>query len=559
MRHLAQVNIGTCPRRTGRSAHGRISIAQPRARAMRWRERMPGFVWRSEGRDRRQRDGAALAGRSDDEREHVASGKAPMRRWRKFVFQTVHRERIYARKHEFFEMPRSKPTVAHVVDRSRTHADADEPQAAKERLDHFDRPWRRANSHSAGPILPSAKMLAREDGAPDAIAQAHRRRQGDRGGRRPHAAAGVRAGAAPRFRASAITSACRSPAIAACAWSNGSARRSRRRPARCRCATSSRTRTARPPRSTPTRRSRSKAREGVMEFLLINHPLDCPICDQGGECDLQDQAMGYGRAAFHRFNENKRAVEDKYMGPLVKTIMTRCIQCTRCVRFATEVAGVPDLGATGRGEDMEITTYLEKAFASRALRQCGRSLPGRRADVEALCLQRAAVGIAQDRIHRRDGRAGLQHPRRHARAAGDARAAAPERRGERGVDLRQGAPCLRRAAAPASRPALCPQERQAAAGDLGAKRSPPSPRRVRRRSRRSMAAIVGDLAAAEEIKALKDLMDVARRRQSRLPSGRREARRCRASPICSTRPSPASKRPMRSCSSAPIRAGKRRC
>jgi NADH-quinone oxidoreductase subunit G len=107
-----------------------------------------------------------------------------------------------------------------------------------------------------------------------------------------------------------------------------------------------------------------KAREGVMEFLLINHPLDCPICDQGGECDLQDQAMGYGRAAFNRFHENKRAVEDKYMGPLVKTVMTRCIQCTRCVRFATEIAGVPDLGATGRGEDMEITTYLEKAFAS---------------------------------------------------------------------------------------------------------------------------------------------------------------------------------------------------
>jgi NADH-quinone oxidoreductase subunit G len=107
-----------------------------------------------------------------------------------------------------------------------------------------------------------------------------------------------------------------------------------------------------------------KAREGVMEFLLINHPLDCPICDQGGECDLQDQAMGYGRGAFNRFNENKRAVEDKYMGPLVKTIMTRCIQCTRCVRFATEIAGVPDLGATGRGEDMEITTYLEKAFDS---------------------------------------------------------------------------------------------------------------------------------------------------------------------------------------------------
>jgi NADH-quinone oxidoreductase subunit G len=107
-----------------------------------------------------------------------------------------------------------------------------------------------------------------------------------------------------------------------------------------------------------------KGREGVMEFLLINHPLDCPICDQGGECDLQDQAMGYGRAAFHRFAENKRAVENKYMGPLIKTQMNRCIQCTRCVRFATEVAGVPDLGLTGRGEDVEITTYLEKAFSS---------------------------------------------------------------------------------------------------------------------------------------------------------------------------------------------------
>jgi NADH-quinone oxidoreductase subunit G len=106
-----------------------------------------------------------------------------------------------------------------------------------------------------------------------------------------------------------------------------------------------------------------KAREGVMEFLLINHPLDCPICDQGGECDLQDQAMAYGVDAS-RFHENKRAVEDKYIGPLVKTIMTRCIHCTRCVRFSAEVAGVPDLGATGRGEDMEITTYLEHAMTS---------------------------------------------------------------------------------------------------------------------------------------------------------------------------------------------------
>jgi NADH-quinone oxidoreductase subunit G len=106
-----------------------------------------------------------------------------------------------------------------------------------------------------------------------------------------------------------------------------------------------------------------KAREGVMEFLLINHPLDCPICDQGGECDLQDQSMAYGIDTT-RFAENKRAVEDKYLGALVKTSMNRCIQCTRCVRFATEVAGVPELGAIGRGEDMEITTYLETAMHS---------------------------------------------------------------------------------------------------------------------------------------------------------------------------------------------------
>jgi NADH-quinone oxidoreductase subunit G len=106
-----------------------------------------------------------------------------------------------------------------------------------------------------------------------------------------------------------------------------------------------------------------KAREGVMEFLLINHPLDCPICDQGGECDLQDQAMAYGVDAS-RYQENKRAVEDKYLGALVKTVMTRCIHCTRCIRFATEVAGVPELGAIGRGEDMEITTYLESAMTS---------------------------------------------------------------------------------------------------------------------------------------------------------------------------------------------------
>ncbi len=106
-----------------------------------------------------------------------------------------------------------------------------------------------------------------------------------------------------------------------------------------------------------------KAREGVMEFMLINHPLDCPICDQGGECDLQDQALHYGQGES-RYEEMKRAVEDKYMGPLIKTQMTRCIHCTRCIRFSEDIAGVPDLGATGRGENMEVTTYVEKAVSS---------------------------------------------------------------------------------------------------------------------------------------------------------------------------------------------------
>ena len=106
-----------------------------------------------------------------------------------------------------------------------------------------------------------------------------------------------------------------------------------------------------------------KARKGVMEFLLANHPLDCPVCDQGGECDLQDQSLFYG-LDNSRYTENKRQVKEKYMGPLIKTVMTRCVHCTRCVRFATEVAGIPELGAIGRGEEMEITTYLEKSMES---------------------------------------------------------------------------------------------------------------------------------------------------------------------------------------------------
>ena len=144
-----------------------------------------------------------------------------------------------------------------------------------------------------------------------------------------------------------------SPAIAACAWSRSRRDRpSRRRVARCPPPTAR--------RSAPTRAMVKKAREGVMEFLLINHPLDCPICDQGGECDLQDQAMAYGRR-FTRYEENKRAIDDKYMGPVIKTSMTRCIQCTRCIRFSEEVAGVDEIGMLYRGEDSQITTYLERS------------------------------------------------------------------------------------------------------------------------------------------------------------------------------------------------------
>ncbi len=110
-----------------------------------------------------------------------------------------------------------------------------------------------------------------------------------------------------------------------------------------------------------------KAREGVMEFLLINHPLDCPICDQGGECDLQDQAMAYG-VDFSRYREPKRASEDLNLGPLVETHMTRCISCTRCVRFTTEVAGIHQMGQTGRGEDAEITSLSERDADQRTCR-----------------------------------------------------------------------------------------------------------------------------------------------------------------------------------------------
>jgi NADH-quinone oxidoreductase subunit G len=246
-----------------------------------------------------------------------------------------------------------------------------------------------------------------------------------------------------------------------------------------------------------------KAREGVMEFLLINHPLDCPICDQGGECDLQDQAMGYGRANFHRFKENKRAVEDKYMGPLIKTIMTRCIQCTRCIRFATEVAGVPDLGATGRGEDMEITTYLEKAFASEmsgnAVDLCPvgaltskpyafNARPWELSKTESVDVMDAQG--CNIRVDTRGSEVMRVLPRLNESineewTSDKARHACDGLRRQR-LDR----PYIRRSGK--LQPATWAQAFAAIASRIGA------PERA--------AAIVGDLAAAEEIKALKDLM-----------------------------------------------------
>ncbi len=154
-----------------------------------------------------------------------------------------------------------------------------------------------------------------------------------------------------------------------------------------------------------------KARNGVMEFLLINHPLDCPICDQGGECDLQDQAMAYGfdRSRYH---ENKRAVEEKYMGPLVKTVMTRCIHCTRCIRFATEVAGVEEIGALGRGEHMEITTYLERSLTSELSANVVDLCPVGALTSKPFAFSARSWELKKTESIDVDGRARQQHPRR---------------------------------------------------------------------------------------------------------------------------------------------------
>jgi NADH-quinone oxidoreductase subunit G len=248
-----------------------------------------------------------------------------------------------------------------------------------------------------------------------------------------------------------------------------------------------------------------KAREGVMEFLLINHPLDCPICDQGGECDLQDQAMAYGRASFNRFKENKRAVEEKYMGPLIKTIMTRCIQCTRCIRFATEVAGVPDLGATGRGEDMEITTYLEKAFSSEMSGNVVDICP-----VGALTSKPYAFNARPWELRKTESIDVMDAQGCHIRVD------------TRGRDVMRVLPRLDEAV---NEEWISDKTRHACDGLRRQRLDRPYVRRNGKLAPASwaeafdviakliaatkperMAAIVGDLAAAEEIKALKDLM-----------------------------------------------------
>ena len=294
-----------------------------------------------------------------------------------------------------------------------------------------------------------------------------------------------------------------------------------------------------------------------MEFLLINHPLDCPICDQGGECDLQDQAMAYGRGDS-RYDENKRAVEDKYMGPIVKTAMTRCIQCTRCVRFADEVAGTPEMGMLFRGEDAQITSYLDKALKSELSGNLVDLCPVGALAVEALQLRGAAVGAAQGARDRRDGRGRHQHPHGRPPAPGDAHPAADQRCGERGMGARQDAPPCRRAGAQPARSAVGAREGQDSAKRAGARRStcsPSSSRRPARGSRRSPATWSMPRRCMPPRRC-------SRASGSALLEGRQtgldydvtsRSARCGSTPRW-----PISTPPTRSCWSAPTRAGKRR-
>ena len=248
-----------------------------------------------------------------------------------------------------------------------------------------------------------------------------------------------------------------------------------------------------------------KARKGVMEFLLINHPLDCPICDQGGECDLQDQAMAYGfdRSRYH---ENKRAVPDKELGPLVKTSMNRCIHCTRCIRFATEVAGVEELGATGRGESMEVTTYVEHALSTELSGNLVDLCPVGALTSKPYAYEARSWELAQDRIDRRAGCAGLQHPHRHARRAGHARAAAAERRRERGVDLRQDRVTPSTACATSGSTGPMCARPASSSRRPGTRPSATIAEKLGKLEGGKIAAIAGDQCDAESMVALKDLM-----------------------------------------------------
>src|SRR6478752_5957274 len=251
-----------------------------------------------------------------------------------------------------------------------------------------------------------------------------------------------------------------------------------------------------------------KARHGVMEFLLINHPLDCPICDQGGECDLQDQAMGYGRDDS-RYAENKRAVEEKFMGPLIKTVMTRCIQCTRCVRFITEVAGVPEIGLISRGEDVEITTYLDKAVTSELSANIIDLCP-----VGALTSKPYAFNARPWELKKTESVDVMDALGSAIRV--DARASAVlrvlprlnEDVNEEWISDKARHACDGLVRQRLDRPyvrvngKLKPATWQEAFATIAA--------RVKATTPAKMAAIVGDLAAAEEIKALKDLMNALR-------------------------------------------------
>ena len=288
-----------------------------------------------------------------------------------------------------------------------------------------------------------------------------------------------------------------------------------------------------------------KAREGVMEFLLINHPLDCPICDQGGECDLQDQAMAYG-VDTSRYWENKRAVEDKYIGALVKTSMNRCIHCTRCIRFATEVAGVPELGAIGRGEDMEITTYLEQAMTSELQGNVVDLCPVGALTSKPYAFAARPWELNKTELHRRDGCGRLRHPHRYARPRGHAHPAARRTR----TSTRNGFPTRRGMLSMACgrSASITPYIREN--GRLRPASWNEAFWRIRDEVKAArpdrIGAIAGDLSAVEEMFALKDLMTPARLEKRRRASTRVDDRSAlgHERPICSIQRLPASKMPM---------------